>query len=282
MATATLSSVADKFPVGTTVTVYPLSNWPTGAQPPAGAPIGSSATTAVVASAGSLAFTGLTEDTRYVATASVGGTYRYVHFTPTDSTPSVRTASGLVDQDELVIPKYDKDNGQAGTLAPSPGSPAISLTAQAVAANTARIVRFVPSRTFTATKIGFAVTAVSIGDTADPAVDVALYSSSLVRLVSSGATTGKLTTTGAKTVDITATELTAGTVYYAALSVGAIGTTTASLVAASTVSRGAALLFGTANGVWETDTAAASHPLPNPFVPAGTSGIGWLLAIRES
>jgi hypothetical protein len=80
MATATLSSVADKFPVGTTVTVYPLSNWPTGAQPPAGAPIGSSTTTAVVASAGSLAFTGLTDDTRYVATASVGGTYRYLNF----------------------------------------------------------------------------------------------------------------------------------------------------------------------------------------------------------
>lgn len=75
MASFTLSSCADVFPVGTTVGAYPARYRLDGSSPS-----GSATTTAVVASSGSLAFTGLANDTDYVAYALVGGSHKYRGF----------------------------------------------------------------------------------------------------------------------------------------------------------------------------------------------------------
>lgn len=80
MADFTFASVADRFPVGTTVSARKRSNWLSSQQDsPTGTP-GSADTTAVVASDGSLTFTGLVADTRYIAHATVGSAERYVQF----------------------------------------------------------------------------------------------------------------------------------------------------------------------------------------------------------
>lgn len=75
MATFTLSSVADQFPVGTSVGAYLAKYRRDGSSPS-----GTATATATVASAGSLTFTGLAHDTDYVAYASVNGAYRYRNF----------------------------------------------------------------------------------------------------------------------------------------------------------------------------------------------------------
>lgn len=72
----TLSSQSG-FPVGATVKAYPASGWP-GGTAPVGSPKGASVAEGVVASNGSVTFTGLEAKTRYYATAEVGGAYRYV------------------------------------------------------------------------------------------------------------------------------------------------------------------------------------------------------------
>lgn len=89
MATATLSSVADIFPVGTSVAAYPVSGWPGSlVGNPTGAPVGSSTDTATVASSGSLEFDGLDTEARYFAYAQVGSEHRYRAFsTRRDSRP---------------------------------------------------------------------------------------------------------------------------------------------------------------------------------------------------
>lgn len=66
------------FPTGTTVKVYPASNFanPLGDA----APSGSSVAEQTVASSGKAEFTGLTESVPYYAVAEVGGIYRYIGF----------------------------------------------------------------------------------------------------------------------------------------------------------------------------------------------------------
>lgn len=92
MADVTLRGSADRFPPGTSVGAYPASNWLAHLRPPSGAVVGAAAATAVVASDGSLAFSGLTEGERYYAHASVSGQDRYVAFRVTT------VADGTVDQ----------------------------------------------------------------------------------------------------------------------------------------------------------------------------------------
>lgn len=75
----TLTS-GDRFPAGVSVSAFPVSNWGQAQLPPAGAPVGASVATAVVGADGSLALTGLAEDSRFVAYALVGGQHRYVAF----------------------------------------------------------------------------------------------------------------------------------------------------------------------------------------------------------
>lgn len=75
MAFATLQSVSDAFPTGTTVGAY-LAKYRRND----GSPIGSSVAEGVVSDAGSVAFYDLDHDTEYVAYASVGGQHRYRNF----------------------------------------------------------------------------------------------------------------------------------------------------------------------------------------------------------
>jgi hypothetical protein len=77
-ASFTISDAATRFPAGTTVGAYP---WSQDQPPSSGEPPVAATTTAVVAAGGSLAFSGLAQATRYLAAASVGGTWRYVSFT---------------------------------------------------------------------------------------------------------------------------------------------------------------------------------------------------------
>src|SRR4051812_31174015 len=86
----------------------------------------------------------------------------------------------------LVVTSEGSFDGLPGILAPS--NAVAGTSTSALTANTAYIARFVPVESFTATSIGFAVTAFSATD--DP-VDVGIYDAALNRLVSSGATTGR-------------------------------------------------------------------------------------------
>lgn len=75
MASFTLSSVADAFPVGTSVGAYLAKYRRDGSSP-----MGSATDTATVASSGALTFDELAHDTAYVAYASVNGAHRYRNF----------------------------------------------------------------------------------------------------------------------------------------------------------------------------------------------------------
>jgi hypothetical protein len=80
-ASLSITSIADVFPVGTTVGAYPRSNWPSvlnGGSFGSAAPPGAATATGVVASAGTLSITGLAYGTRYVLSADIGGgVYKY-------------------------------------------------------------------------------------------------------------------------------------------------------------------------------------------------------------
>lgn len=174
----------------------------------------------------------------------------------------------------------DRDNGQAGLLAPtSRGWTGSNLT---LVASRGYVLRFVPSRSMTITKIAFGlVTAAG----ADDAVCVGIYSSALVRLATSGAVTGKLNGTNgtAPTVDLTAAyTVSPGTVYYAGFSSGAQGGTAAVVGGATWNSAANVKLFGTTAGLLDVDAAAASHVLPDPFVLGGASSAFPIVALRES
>lgn len=81
MAAFTISNAPPRFPEGTSVSVYA---YPPGTRvdetvAPAANNLGSSVTSATVTS-GALAFTGLADNTRYLAYAQVSGVHRYVAF----------------------------------------------------------------------------------------------------------------------------------------------------------------------------------------------------------
>lgn len=83
----------DVFPAGTTVTAYPLSNWPQSQRPPSGVPVGTAAATGTVGTDGAVTFSGLANATDYVAYAASPD--RYVRFqTEPAATSTVARASG--------------------------------------------------------------------------------------------------------------------------------------------------------------------------------------------
>jgi hypothetical protein len=88
MATVILHS--DRFPVGTSVGAYPQSQWQQWQLPPSGAPQGSAAATATVASDGTATINGLADNTRYFAGAQVAGVWTYIKF----RTPPAATSTG--------------------------------------------------------------------------------------------------------------------------------------------------------------------------------------------
>lgn len=172
--------------------------------------------------------------------------------------------------------QYDKDEAQAGIIAWPQGSAGTSYTC---VANVGRIARVVPSRAMTITNVGFVVTTAA---GADDACDVAIYSASLARLASAGATAGKLNSTGAKTVTLTASvTLQPGVVYYAGFSNGALGGTAAVLGAVGYSAGTTSNIFGSSAPQVQFATMNSAHPLPDPFVVAN-GGSCPMLALRES
>lgn len=166
---------------------------------------------------------------------------------------------------------------RAGQYAVPLDSAAASAT-YATVANSSRIVRFMATKDRIITKIGFAVTTAA---GADDACDVGIYSSSLVRLASAGATSGKLNSLGAKTVNLSASyTIRRGTIYYAGFSCGTQGGSAASLQSVAYASIGAGEIFGATDGLYEFGIMATAHPLPDPYVRSGASA-GVLLAMLE-
>lgn len=176
--------------------------------------------------------------------------------------------------------QYDKDDGQAGVVAPTQnGNETLNLT---MVASTAWFSRFTVSRPMTITLISFGV---STAAGADDACDVGIYTPSgadLTRVVSAGATTGKLNATGIKTVAITATTLVPRQVYYAGFSCGALGGTAAIIGGATFGASNYNGLFGLSVPQLIFATAAASHPLPASVTAPATVSTSARLGIRES
>ena len=173
--------------------------------------------------------------------------------------------------------QYDRDLGLTGLFAPNPlyaGTANTILTA-----STLYVARFIPSRPFNAALIAYVVTSFA---TADDNVDVGIFNSAGTRLVSSGATAGKLNTSnGVKTVSFTATPLAAGVVYYAALACGTVGGTAATLSMHNAATAGSQF-FGSSMPNIGQGTYAANPTLPASVSISPTGGVVPLLAVRES
>lgn len=175
------------------------------------------------------------------------------------------------------------DDGQAAVVAPSCVGWANGIDA-AKTANQIELVRFAPRRTRTITSIAFVVTTAATND--DP-VDVgicqALDGVTYTRLVSSGATFGKLNVLGRQVVSIAPTTVTAGQVYYATIAYGPVGGT-AVKVAFATLGTGAnsyLKLFGLNPGIITADFKAASYPIPASVAsPAGGLNTPTILALN--
>lgn len=126
---------SDRFPAGTSVSVYPAQARVDGQRP-----VGQAITSAVVSPEGRLTFTGLSRDTRYAAYAQVEGQHRYVAFATFHSRSRLFVDDGghLYDAEDEEIPVV----GTPGQ--PGPSGPAGPAGQDAVSASDA--VRGEPDR----------------------------------------------------------------------------------------------------------------------------------------
>lgn len=175
----------------------------------------------------------------------------------------------------------DRDEGQAGILAPTSQW---WVGAQAtLVAQEADLARFVPSRNMTILSIGFYVTTTA---GANDNYDVGIYTVSggnYSRLVSSGATAGKLNVGGLQSIPITATNLTAGTIYYAAGLCGALGGTAGKLLGASYARAELLKMWGTNAGMIDTDfKSSAGTTLPSTITGAGGNTLAPIFTLNET
>jgi hypothetical protein len=179
-------------------------------------------------------------------------------------------------RDQRTTRRTNTNNGRLGAFAPS--APGWTGAVGAVSANNGRISRFVPTRNMRVKGIGFHV---STAAGANDNFDVGIYDSALAKIVSSGATAGKLNSTGKKRIDITETTLIAGQAYYIAGSVGTLGGTAAQIAQANFTQAFVAAFFGATAGLVEADAAATIHPLGATITPAGGSTAGFLFFLHE-
>lgn len=215
---ATFTTTTDRFPYNTTVTVYPQSNWSTGALPPSGAPVGSSTTSAVVSSASVLTFTGLTAGTAYYMTAEVDGAYRYVGFRAAADTGTDGHADGVVC---LTDPGW------------------IGSSSTALTSGTRYFLRFQPDAAFTSS--GFRFRVITQSGTNDPC-EIVVYSSAGTFLASSGSVSGKLNAGSNTNQTVTlAHSFEAGATYL----IGIVATSTATLLTANFGSAALTSIWGT-------------------------------------
>jgi hypothetical protein len=172
--------------------------------------------------------------------------------------------------------QFDKDNGQAGMYC---NNPMLGNSNVAVTASRAYLTRFRPSRYMTIISIAFAV---GTPAAADDACDVGIYDASFNRLVSAGATTGKLNSGGVKNITISTIQLAPSTTYFAAFSVGTLGGSAASVAMTSVVAGAVNELFGTGSQE-EQKFMSSGHPLPTTITPgAGAISSCPILAVRET
>lgn len=174
------------------------------------------------------------------------------------------------------LSSYDRTFNLPGIGAPTGTWPGTTL---GPAANRAFWCRFVPSRNMTIALIAFAVTTAA---TADDSCDVGIYDASLNRIVSSGATSGKLNSIGVKTISISSTNLTAGTVYHASFAYGSVGGTGAQIAAVLNNSGFYGDLFGTAVGTRIMSQKDSQYPLPAGPLTTLSGGVCPFLVLRES
>lgn len=172
-------------------------------------------------------------------------------------------------------PVEGTDNAQQGVIAPS--SNLWWPSGNAVTANRAYYARFLCTRPMDVASVAFVV---STPAGSDDECCVAIYDSSMRRLATSGAVSGKLNGSGVQTVTIT-TSLKAGGVYYAAFSAGTIGSSAASLVMTAYGNIETPELFGTGNGVRDCGIEASAHPCPTTGT-IGDSQLVPIMAVREA
>lgn len=180
--------------------------------------------------------------------------------------------------------QYDHDDGLPGLIVPGYGTFLASSGTVAVTANQAYFGRFRPSRPMTIVNIKFALGAVAASS--NDACDVGIYDATGTKIVTAGATLAKLNQTfnTLQTIAITSTTLAAGTTYYGALSVGAVGGTPAQLImtnpgAGTTGPMGT--WAGTTIGLRLAGVVAASHPLPTGPVTLTSSPVVPVMFLSE-
>ena len=233
---------------------YPASNWQ---GPPSGAPVGTATNTQTI-SGGSVTFTGLTAGARYYATDATGT--KYVQFTVPSTSLSTTNIAALATGTQAAIDaqgaavateaitravqdQYLDPIGQyGGFLAPNQplGTVAFTLTASRT-----YYCKFVATRSMNTTSIGFNLsTAAGSNDNVDVGI---INATTLARVASSGATAGKLNGSLTKTTVPLVAALTAGTVYYAAISCGAIGSTAAAITGVQFTTANFTKLLGLTN-----------------------------------
>lgn len=183
----------------------------------------------------------------------------------------------------LLVPKLLAEDGQAGIIIPTdrgwgPGVANLST------ANLARFIRFCPRRDITPLSVAFVSGVVS---TNNESVEIWISDASGTKLFTTGAVAGLTNSAiGVKNpAFVTPTLLTAGTVYYAALTSSLAGGTAPQLVTAAFQDVNTAKLFGTALGVVRFGTMAAVVPgsAPTTLVPDATTASAQqlYLALRD-
>lgn len=164
-----------------------------------------------------------------------------------------------------------------GIIAPQSSSGLGQTTAALTTSNRAYLARFTVDGDVTVSQISFNVTTAA---TNDDACDVGIYSAAYGRLVSAGATTGKLNVTGVQTVTFTPTTLLAGQIYYAAFSIGTIGGTGPTLSCTSIANTGYADLLGSTAGLRQQSFQGTAHPLPSTHTSGGALNAVPYMAVK--
>lgn len=128
MASLTLKN-EQRFPVGTSVGLYPRANWLTWQLPPSGPPLGSATATATVAANGTLSFGGLPDSAEYYVHASVGGAHRYARVSTVPDTSSPVGVNTIDAKGDLLV--GSADNAVTRLAAGADGTVLVSDPSQA-------------------------------------------------------------------------------------------------------------------------------------------------------